>query len=100
MPNYSFKCDGCDHKFETFLKMSESDTPLKEKCPSCGKKKVKKDWSDQRNSIGMDMTLTPAKVNGSAWKEVIDKIKNSGHVPKRFHDRLDNSGQHAGRIVR
>jgi putative FmdB family regulatory protein len=100
MPNYSFKCDGCDHKFETFLKMSESDTPLKEKCPSCGKKKVKKDWSDQRNSIGMDMTLTPAKVNGSAWKEVIDKIKNSGNVPKRFHDRLDNSGQHAGRIVR
>jgi putative FmdB family regulatory protein len=100
MPNYSFKCDGCDHKFETFLKMSESDTPLKEKCPSCGKKKVKKDWSDQRNSIGMDMTLTPAKVNGSAWKEVIDRIKNSGNVPKRFHDRLDNSGQHAGRIVR
>ena len=100
MPNYSFKFDGCDHKFETFLKISESDTPLKEKCPSCGKKKVKKDWSDQRNSIGMDMTLTPAKVNGSAWKEVIDKIKNSGHVPKRFHDRLDNSGQHAGRIVR
>ena len=100
MPNYSFKCDGCDHKFETFLKMSESDTPLKEKCPSCGKKKVKKDWSDQRNSIGMDMTLTPAKVNGSAWKEVIDKIKNSGNVPKRFHDRLDNAGSHAGRIVR
>jgi putative FmdB family regulatory protein len=100
MPNYSFKCDGCDHKFETFLKMSESDIPLKQKCPSCGKKKVKKDWSDQRNSIGMDMTLTPAKVNGSAWKEVIDRIKNSGNVPKRFHDRLDNSGQHAGRIVR
>jgi hypothetical protein len=48
----------------------------------------------------MDMTLTPSKVTGSAWKDVIDKIKNNGQVPKRFHDKLDNSGQHAGRIVR
>jgi putative FmdB family regulatory protein len=100
MPNYAFKCDGCDHKFETFLKMSESDNPLKEKCPSCGKKKIVKDWSDQKNSIAMDVTLTPGKVNGSAWKEVIDKIKNSGHVPKRYHDRLDQSHSHAGRFVR
>lgn len=100
MPNYSFKCEGCDHSFELFLKMSECDGPLKNKCPECGKKKIIKDWGQQRNSIGMDMTLTPSKVNGSAWKEVIDKIKNSGHVPKRYHDRLDNSGQHAGRIVR
>jgi putative FmdB family regulatory protein len=100
MPNYSFECESCNHQFELFLKMSECDNPLKEKCPCCGKKKIVKNWSQQRNSIGMDMTLTPSKVNGSAWKEVIDKIKGSGHVPKRYHDRLDNSGSHAGRIVR
>jgi putative FmdB family regulatory protein len=100
MPNYSFECEGCSHKFEVFLKMSENDNPTKEKCPSCGKKKVKKDWSDQRNAIGMDMTLTPTKVNGSAWKDVVDRIKGSGHVPKRYHDRLDNAGRSAGRIVR
>jgi len=44
--------------------------------------------------------LTPSKVNGSEWKEVIDKIKGSGQVPKRFHERLDNSGRNAGRYVR
>jgi hypothetical protein len=35
--------------------------------------------------------MSPAKVNGSAWKEVIDRIKTSGQVPKRFHERLDRS---------
>jgi putative FmdB family regulatory protein len=98
MPNYSFKCDGCDHKFEIFLKMSESDKPLKEKCPNCKKKKIKKNWAEQNNIIGFDTTLTPSKVTGSAWKEVVDKIKNSGQVPKRYHERLDNAGRHAGRF--
>jgi putative FmdB family regulatory protein len=100
MPNYSFNCEACDHKFELFLKMSECENPLKEKCPKCKKKKVVRDWADQTNSIAIDTTLTPSKVNGSAWKEVIDKIKNSGHVPKRYHDKLENSGRHAGRYVR
>lgn len=100
MPNYSFVCESCDHKFEVFLKMSECNDPLKEKCPSCKKKKIVKDWSKQKNSIAMDTTLTPSKVNGSAWNDVIDKIKGSGQVPKRFHEKLDNSGRHAGRYVR
>ena len=93
MPNYAFSCGACKHDFELFLKMSESDNPTKEKCPKCGKNKVTKNWSQQRNSIAFDSTLTPTKVCGSAWKEVIDRIKGSGHVPKRFHDRLDNAGK-------
>ncbi|NBO36561.1 zinc ribbon domain-containing protein [bacterium] len=100
MPNYAFKCEKCDHEFELFLKMSESDNPLKEKCPSCGKKKVVKNWETQRNSIAYDMTLTPTKVCGGAWREVIDRIKTNGMVPKRYHDRLDNAGKGVGRIVR
>jgi hypothetical protein len=49
----------------------------------------------------MDATLTPSKVVGSQFKEVIDKIKTSGQVPKRFHEKLDNSANlNAGRIVR
>jgi len=93
MPNYSFKCAACDHEFEEILRMADSDKPLKEKCPSCGKKKIQKNWSAQRNSIAFDNTLTPTKVCGGAWNEVISKIKNNGQVPKRFHDRLDNAGK-------
>lgn len=101
MPNYGFKCDGCEHEFEVFLKMSENDKPLKEKCPNCKKKKVRKNWEDQRNAIAYDMFLTPMKTMGGAWKETIDRIKNNGMVPKRFHDRLDNAGKGmAGRITR
>jgi len=94
MPNYPFKCTSCDHKFEVVLPMKDSDKPIKEKCPSCKKKKVIKDWGEYSNGnkgVVMDATLSPAKVCGSAWKDVMDKIKHSGQVPKRFHERLDRS---------
>ncbi len=99
MPNYSFKCESCDHSFEVFLKMSECDNPTKENCPNCKKKKIVKDWSAQKNSIAMDTTLTAGKVNGGAWKEVIDKIKKN--TPKRLHDKLEQSYKlNGGRFVR
>lgn len=93
MPIYSFECQNCKHAFEEFLKMSESDNPTKQKCSKCGKKKIIKNWSAQRNLIAFDSTLTANKVCGSAWSEVIDKIKKSGQVPKRYHSRLDESGR-------
>lgn len=89
MPNYSFKCEGCKHTFEEFLKMSENDAPTKKPCPKCNKKKIVKDWSEQRNSVGYDMTLTPTKVCGSAWNEVIDKVKKA--APRHMQDRLEQS---------
>jgi hypothetical protein len=46
------------------------------------------------------MALTPTKVCGSAWNEVVDRIKNNGMVPKRYHDRLDSAGKGIGRFVR
>jgi putative FmdB family regulatory protein len=39
MPTYEYKCDACGHTFEMFQSMSAE--PVK-KCPSCGKKKVKR----------------------------------------------------------
>ena len=94
MPNYSFVCKGCDHKFEIFLPIKDRENPTKEKCPSCKKKKIVRDWEDYANGNGgvaVDMTLSPSKVCGSAWKEVVDRIKTSGHVPKRYHEKLDRS---------
>lgn len=101
MPNYAFKCESCEHTFDEMLNLSDRDAPTKKPCPNCKKKKVLRDWAASTPSLAMDATLTPSKVVGSQFKEVIDKIKSSGQVPKRFHSKLDSSANmNAGRIVR
>ena len=101
MPIYAFKCEKCDHCFDEQLSYDERETPTKKACPSCKKKKVVRDWSASTPVLAMDSTLTPSKVVGSQFKEVIDKIKSSGQVPKRHHAKLDASANmNAGRIVR
>jgi hypothetical protein len=83
------------------LSLSDRDLPTKKPCPKCKKKKITRDWGASTPSLAMDATLTPSKVVGSQFKEVIDKIKSSGQVPKRFHEKLDNSSRmNAGRVVR
>ena len=91
MPNYAYVCENCHHEFEETLMMKDHDLPMKKPCPNCKKKKVQKNWSQQTNGVYSDWTNSPAKKNGSAWKEVMDKIKTSGQVPKRYHERLDRS---------
>ena len=39
MPTYEYECEGCGHAFEAFQSMTED--PIR-KCPSCGKKKVRR----------------------------------------------------------
>lgn len=101
MPNYAFKCENCKHSFDENLFVNDRDKPTKKPCPKCKKKKILRDWGSETQSLGMDTTLNPTKVVGSQFKEVIDKIKSNGQVPKRFHEKLDNSAKmNAGRIVR
>jgi len=79
--------------------MSENDIPTKEACPKCKKKKVVKNWGAQSNSIAIDATLTPTKVCGSAWNEVIERVKKS--TPAHKKDQLEQSRTfNAGRFVR
>jgi len=101
MPNYAFKCEKCEHTFDEMLSLNDRDAPIKKPCPNCKKKKIVRDWQASSPSLAMDATLNPQKVVGSQFKEVIDKIKNSGQVPKRLHAKLDASANmNAGRIVR
>jgi len=101
MPSYAFRCEKCDHSFDDTLSVNDRDIPTKNPCPKCKKKKVIRDWGSEKQSLAMDSTLTPQKVVGSQFKEVIDKIKSNGQVPKRFHSKLDASANmNAGRIVR
>ena len=101
MPNYAFKCENCDHGFDEILNLSDRDIPLTKPCPECNKKKVFRNWGASKPILMADATLTPTKAMGSQFKEVIDKIKSNGQVPKRFHEKLDNSlNVNAGRRLR
>jgi putative FmdB family regulatory protein len=101
MPIYAFRCEKCDYSFDETLFVNDRDTPTKKPCPKCKKKKIVRDWGSEKQSLGMDSTLTPHKIVGSQFKDVIDKIKFSGQVPKRYHAKLDESvTKSAGRIVR
>lgn len=95
MPNYAFKCENCEKKWECFLTVSERDTPLKEKCPHCNKKKIAKDWMENSLSIGVDATLTPNKATGGRWNELMSKMKAG--MPKRYGRKLDSPNNMSGR---
>ena len=42
MPNYTYRCDACDHAWEAFYTMAEYKKPCDEPCPECKAKEVKK----------------------------------------------------------
>tara|TARA_R110000824_G_scaffold325883_1_gene512786 strand:+ start:4010 stop:4312 length:303 start_codon:yes stop_codon:yes gene_type:complete len=56
MPVYEYYCESCDHHFEELLGVSKRDKPIKEPCPNCEEKTVKKGVSI--TVMGADATLT------------------------------------------
>jgi putative FmdB family regulatory protein len=94
MPTYDYRCNACEHVFEAFHLMSEDNPPAKEPCPECGKKKVTKAVSKPAG-LGADTNLTPDKVTGGDWSEMMGRIK--GGIPKRYHAKLDKSTNMTGR---
>jgi putative FmdB family regulatory protein len=95
MPNYGFICEGCDHSFDMLLSISDREKPLKEKCPSCGKKKVSKDYGTMRQALSSDATLNANKATGGKWNELMKRMKNG--IPKRYHSNLDTASSRTGR---
>jgi putative FmdB family regulatory protein len=75
MPTYAFKCESCEHCFDAQLAMKDNDTPLKNPCPSCGKKKILRDYTNERTGFAIDATLTANKATGGAWNELMAKMK-------------------------
>ena len=94
MPTYDYRCNACEHAFEVFHLMSEDNPPAKKPCPECGKKKVTKSVSKPAG-LGADTNLTPDKVTGGDWSEMMGRIKKN--LPKRFHKKLDKSTSMTGR---
>ena len=96
MPNYSFLCEKCDHKFDELLPVNDREIPLKNKCPNCKKKGgIKRDFNDYSQSIASDATLTPDKATGGQWNELMGRMKKG--ISKRFHKNLDTVSSRTGR---
>ena len=97
MPTYEYECNGCKFQFEDFqLSMSNDKIACGKPCPNCGEKKVRKGF--RTAPVGSaDMTLTPDKATGGRWSEMMEKIKGSGQVPPKYHDKLDQSTKRTGR---
>ena len=74
--------------------MNEDNPPSKEPCPECGKKEVTKAVS-MPAGLGSDSTLTPDKVTGGDWSEMMGRIKKN--LPKRLHHKIDKSTSRTGR---
>ena len=55
MPTYDYKCDACEHTWEEFKSIKAEPT---KKCPSCGKKGLKK-----------LMSAPVFRLKGSGWYE-------------------------------
>ncbi len=95
MPTYDYRCNACEHIFESVQLMADDMKPTKEPCPECGKKEVTKSWAGVTPGLGSDATMTPDKKTGGQWSEMMGRIKNN--LPKRYHKGIDKSTNRTGR---
>jgi len=74
MPYYQYVCESCNSPFETRLTYEECDIPTTKPCPTCKKKKVKRE-------IGAPALGDPIKLKvkrpDSTWNDVLGKVKKS-----------------------
>ena len=94
MPTYDYKCNACEHAFESFHTMSEDNTPDKKSCPKCKEKQITKTVSKPAG-IGVDSTLTPNKKTGGDWNEMMGRIKKG--LPERYRAGIDKSTNMTGK---
>jgi hypothetical protein len=66
------------------------------KCPKCGKKKCVNRSGVYETTMGVDMNITPDKKTGGDFSRLMDKIKNNGMTPKKYHAGLDRAANRRG----
>lgn len=76
MPTYDYICNSCKHVFEQNEIIDNRDNPTKEKCPNCGKKKVKREMTCQKNLIVDSVRIGVRKPDGGI-REVLTEIKKN-----------------------
>ncbi len=73
MPEYSYVCDNCDHKWSIFCHMSEYKS--RKKCPSCGKiKTVHRDYEEDEVYGSYSYSLSETKTLGHYADKQSEKL--------------------------
>ena len=96
MPMYDYQCEKCKHIWESFESYANREKPTTVPCTECNATDIIRTIGGFPG-IASDTTLTADKKTGGQWSEMMDRVKNSGTVPKRYHDRLDQSTNQSGR---
>ena len=89
MPLYDYRCSECELDFS---EVTSVDTRDSMKCPECGKKKCVTRNGVYETTMGVDMNIKP----GGDFSRLMDKIKNNGQVPRRYHEGLDIAASRSG----
>jgi len=72
MPNYEYKCTGCNHKWEDIQTIGNRDLPLAQPCPECKQSgAVARGW-DHAPTMGVDGSLKPSK----GFRERMDAMRS------------------------
>lgn len=92
MPTYEFICNACGEKFDEYLSIDNRNKPLVQPCPACGKEDCISKRFESFPTVGYDMSVKPS----SDFKEIMERVKHSGQVPKRFHENIDAAVEKRG----
>ena len=92
MPTYEYHCTSCGYRFDEFLMIKDRGKPEKRACTQCGEKKIKQGFFTPPVG-GTDSSLKPTP----EFKEVLNRMKNNGMVPPKYHDNLDRAANRDGR---
>jgi len=79
MPTYDYVCDACGHAFDLFQQMS---APVKRKCPSCGKLKLRRLVGAGAGVIFRGSGFYETDYRSSSYKKAAEADKKSGSESK------------------
>ena len=94
MPNYTYKCDACDHTWEAVYTMAEYKKPCGEPCPECEAMNtvVKAVDGFARVQVDTNHDWTKTKNLPGSFRErmntIADGLPNSSGTKSRMKDQF------------
>ena len=84
MPTYDYKCDACGHAFEKFQSIT---APSIRKCPSCGKRKVRRLIGTGAGIIFKGSGFYQTDYRSESYKKGAEEDKKAKEGPAKTDDK-------------